>query len=223
MSNGARSPAARGSDPAARSGARQWWLRTLLVVSAPRPVFVALRDDSAGGAADRAEPVLAIVLLAGIALVLSTSTAAHLLDDNDYDGLLVAVWSFLAGSLYGAVAYWLFGAVLHGAVRALGSHGSFRRSRHVLAFAAVPLALSLVLLPAKLALFSADVFHRGGADSGAAGRVFEVLQLGFVVWAAVLLLIGVRAVHGWSVGRASGALAIAVAAAAALTLAASFL
>ena len=52
----------------------------------------------------RSEPVLLIVWLAGMAYVLSTATAAHLMDDHDYDGLLVAVWTFLAGGLFGGLA-----------------------------------------------------------------------------------------------------------------------
>ncbi len=111
---------------------RDWWLRALLVLQRPRPVFVALRDDSKEAASDRAEPVLAIVLLAGIATVLSTRTAGTLMDDGSYDGLLVAIWAFLAGSIYGAFGYFAFGALLHGGVKALGSQGSYRRARHVL-------------------------------------------------------------------------------------------
>src|SRR5262249_19798031 len=83
------------------SGTRDWWLRTAPVLQAPRPVFRALRDDSAQAAADRAEPVLLVILLAGAVGVLSTSTAGRLMDDPDYDGLLVAVWTFIGGSLYG--------------------------------------------------------------------------------------------------------------------------
>ena len=72
---------------ARRQGAvPRWWLRTVLVLQSPRAVFVALRDDSPEAASNRAEPVLLIVLLAGIAFVLSTRTAAHLMDDHDYDG-----------------------------------------------------------------------------------------------------------------------------------------
>ena len=135
---------------------RDWWLRTLLVLQRPRPVFVALRDDSKESLADRAEPVLAIVLLAGIAIVLSTSTAGHLIDDASYDGLLLAVWAFIAGGLYGVFGYFAFGALLYGGVKLLGSQGTYRRARHVLAFAAVPIALSLVLWPVKLAVYGDD-------------------------------------------------------------------
>jgi len=46
---------------------RDWWLRTLLVLQRPRPVFVALREDDPDAVAERAEPVLLIVWLAGIA------------------------------------------------------------------------------------------------------------------------------------------------------------
>ena len=47
---------------------RDWWLRTLLVLQRPRPVFVALRDDTREAAGDRSEQVLLIVLLADAVL-----------------------------------------------------------------------------------------------------------------------------------------------------------
>jgi len=184
---------------------RDWWLRTLLVLQRPRPVFVALRDTSSESVSERAEPVLAIVLLAGIALVLQTTTAAHLLDSNDYDAVLVAIWAFLAGSLYGGVGYWIAGAFLYWGCRLLGSQGDFRRARHVLAFAVVPIALSLVLWPVKLALYGEDVFRSGGSDTGAGAHVFTALELACDLWAAVLLVIGVRSVHGWTWSRALAA------------------
>jgi hypothetical protein len=189
---------------------RDWWLRALLVLQRPRPVFVALRDESKEALGDRAEPVLALVLLSGIAAVLATKTASQLMDDGSYDGLLVAVWAFLAGGIYGIAGYFLFGAVLHGGVKALGSQGTYRRSRHVLAFAAAPIALSLVLWPVKLALYGDDLFRSGGSDHGAGLQVFWALQLAAIVWFAALLVIGVRAVHGWTWGRAAAACALAV-------------
>lgn len=202
---------------------RDWWLRTLLVLQHPRPVFAALRDDTREAAADRSEPVLLVVLLAGIATVLATSTAAHLNDDGSYDGILIAVWAFLAGSLYGLFGYYAFGAVLHGGVKALGSQGSYRRSRHVLAFAVVPVALSLVVWPVKLALYGTDWFHTGGRDTGGGGITFDLIQFACFLWAAALLVVGVRGVHGWTWARAAGACALAVAAPIVLALALSSL
>jgi hypothetical protein len=187
-------------------------------VQAPRAVFAALRDDSPEAAGDRAEPVLAIILLAGIAGVLSTRTAGRLMDDSDYDALLVAVWAFIAGSIYGATGYWLIGGLLHRGAMAFGSAGSYRRARHVVAFAAVPIAFSLVLLPVKLAVYGSDVFRSGGGDSGTGGKVFAALQLAFFVWAAALLLVGMRSVHGWSWGRSGAAMAAAAALPAAITV-----
>ncbi len=187
---------------------RDWWIRTILVLSSPRAVFVALRDDSNESAALRSEPVLLVVWLAGIAFVLSTKTAAHLMDGTDgYDPLIVAVWTFLAGGLFGGVLYWFLGGVLHRVAIRLGSQGSYRRARHVLAFAAVPIALSLALWPVKLAAYGSALFHEGGPDSGTGGKVFEALGIAFLVWSACLLILGVRAVHGWSWGRALAAAA----------------
>ncbi len=158
------------------------------------------------------------MLLSGVAFALSSSAAAHLLDDSDYDGLLVCVWVFLAGAISGAFAYWLLGAVLHGSLRLLGSHGSFRRSRHLLAFAAVPIVCSLLLWPVELALYGEKLFRGGGAAAGGGRTVFGALALAFALWAAWLLVVGVRAVHGWSWARAALAVAAPLAVAAALLL-----
>lgn len=190
---------------------RDWWLRTLLVLQRPKPVFVALRDESPESLSDRSEQVLLVVMLAGIASVLSTRTGGRLMDSSDYDGLLVAVWAFLAGSLYGVVAYFLFGGFLYWASKLLGSQGTYRRSRHVLAFAAVPLAVSLAVWPVKLVLYGDDLFRSGGGDSGLGGEIFSAIDLVFVGWSVALLVIGVRSVHGWTWPRAGAATALAVA------------
>lgn len=192
------------------SAVRDWWLRTLLVLQRPRPVFVALREDSKEAAGDRAEPVLLIVLLAGIAGVLTTSTAAHLMDDSSFDDGVTAIWAFIVGLIYGAFGYFVIGALLHWSGRAFGSQGSYRRARHVLAFAAVPVALSLVLWPVKLSLYGTDWFRTGGRDTGGGGAVFDALTYAFFVWAAVLLVIGVRSVHGWTWSRALATTALAI-------------
>jgi hypothetical protein len=190
---------------------RDWWLRTLLVLQRPRPVFVALRDDGTEATADRAEPVLLIVVLAGIAGVLTTGTAAHLMDDSSYDGWLTAIWAFLGGSIQGFFSYFVIGWFLYRGAKALGSQGTYRRARHVLAYACVPIALSLVLWPVKLSLYGSDWFRTVGRDTGLGGGIFDVLTYACFAWALVLLVIGVRSVHGWTWGRALGALGIAAA------------
>ena len=189
---------------------RDWWLRTLLVLQRPKPVFQALRDDSKEAAGDRSEQVLLIVWLAGIAGVLTTGAAASLMDDFNYTPIVVAIWAFIAGGIYGVFGYFFFGALLYAGVRAFGSQGSYRRARHVLAFAAVPLALSLVLWPVKLALYGGDWFRTGGRDTGTGGLVFDLLTYAFFLWAAVLLVAGVRAVHHWPWTRALAACVLAI-------------
>lgn len=186
---------------------RDWWLRTLLVLQHPRPVFVALRDESRESLSDRAEPILAIVILAGMAAALDSATAAHLMDPNidpssTVDGVDMAIWVFLAGSLSGVFGYFTLGGLLHLGARLLGSQGNYRRNRQIVAFAVVPVALSLILWPVKLALYGWDVFKTGGSDAGAGSHVFAVLEVAFVVWAAALLVIGIRSVHGWTWQRA---------------------
>src|SRR4051794_683057 len=90
---------------------KEWWLRTLLVLQAPRATFAALRDDSDDAAEARQEPMLAISILAGISVVLGTSAAARIFDDYEITGLLIAVWAFVAGAIYGVVTYFVVGAL----------------------------------------------------------------------------------------------------------------
>jgi hypothetical protein len=188
---------------------RQWWLRVLAVLSSPRAVFVALREASQEELDARSEPVLALVLLAGMAGVLATSTAAELADDPELDAILIAIWTFIFGGIYGFVGYFVIGAALYLGARAMGGLGDFRRARHVVAFAAAPLALSLVVLwPLEIAVFGSDLFESGGDDSGTARTIFSALELGFALWAAALLLLGVRAVHGWTWSRSLAALGL---------------
>jgi hypothetical protein len=189
-------------------GERDWWLRALLMLQSPRPVFAALRDDSDEAASARQEPLVAIVGLAGISLVLGTTIAGRLLDDPEYDGLLIAVWAVVAGGIHGVLAYFLVGAAVYLGASFAGGLGSYRRARHVLGFAAVPLALSLVVWPVRVALFGSDAFRTGGSDTGAANTVFEALEIGFLLWALALLVIGTRMVHGWSWARTLAATAL---------------
>ena len=68
-------PVAAPAQPASLE--REWLLRALLVLQAPRAVFSALHDDSDDAAHARQEPILALTWLAGIAGVLVTSVARH--------------------------------------------------------------------------------------------------------------------------------------------------
>ncbi|MGH3071685.1 MAG: Yip1 family protein [Gaiellaceae bacterium] len=188
---------------------REWWLRVPAVLLSPRAVFTALRNEEREDLEARSEPVLALTCLAGIAVALGTGAAETLYDHPDYDAALVAVWAVIAGGFTAFAGYFVVGGALYLGARGLGGEGTFRRARHVLAFAVAPLALSLLVLwPVRLAAFGTDLFRRGGSDEGDAGRVFDALELGFALWAALLLLVGVRAVHGWTWPRSLGALGL---------------
>jgi hypothetical protein len=200
---------ARRAAPADQSE-RAWWLRILVVLQAPRAVFTALRDDSEDAAASRQEPVTALVILAGIAAVLAAPTTGTIMDDYAVDGTAVAIILFLAGGSYGLVVYWLAGAVLYFACEHFGSRGSYRRSRHLLGYASTPVIVTLLAIwPVRLALYGSDVFKTGGTDEGLGGHVFAGLELAFIAWAVVLLVIGVQAVHGWRWGKTAAASAVA--------------
>jgi hypothetical protein len=201
---------------------RAWWLRTLLVLQAPAAVFGALRDDSDEAAEARQEPVTAIVFLAGVAAALVAARSSTLLNDPDFDNTLVAVWVIAAGGVQGLFAYFILGGALFAGLSAVGDPGRYRHARHLLAFAAVPLTLSLLVVwPVRLALYGGDVFRSGGSDHGAGATALDVLEAALYLWAAGLLLLGVRVVYGWSWGRSLAAFGMTIAVVVALAFAIS--
>jgi hypothetical protein len=193
------------------SAEKAWWLRSLLVLQAPRAVFAALRDESDEDQDARAEPLVLIGFLAGIGAVLGTNVAGRLLDDPGGGLLVVAAWAVFAGAMYGVVTVFAGGLVLRWAEKRLGGAGSWRLSRHLFGFALAPLALGLVVLwPVRIALYGDDVFRRGGADSDATGaRLLDSLWISCGLWFLALLVVGLRTVHDWSWARSLAACALA--------------
>jgi hypothetical protein len=202
--------AATAESPHTSALERSWWLRAPAVLVAPRAVFVSLRDESDQAVEARQEPITAIAGLAGIAGVLASPVARHLLNDSSNSVSLIPVWAFLGGMFYAVAFYWLGGALVFGAARRLGGLGSYRRARHLLTLSAAPLALSLFTVwPLRIAIYGENLFRTGGTDWGPGDRIFGgVLYFAFA-WSAVLLVVGVRAVHGWSWGRSLATVGLA--------------
>ena len=180
------------------------------VLVAPRPVFVALRDESREDMEARSEPVLALTSLAGIAAALGSSTARTLYDNPEYDALLVAVWAVIAGGFIAFAGYFIVGGALYLGARGLGSEGTFRRARHVLALrarAGRALALRRLAAPARGVRHRrlpprrrrrrrrGDLSSTRSRSASPPGRPCSSL-------------VGVRAVHGWTWWRSLAALAL---------------
>jgi hypothetical protein len=191
---------------------RSWWLRAPAVLVAPRAVFASLRDESDEAVDARQEPLMTIAGLAGIAGVLGTPVARTMLNDASMSVSLIPVWAFFGGAVYALAVYWLGGGLLYGAARRFGGLGSYVRARHLLALAGAPLALGLLTLwPLRIAIYGEDLFRTGGNDWGPGDRIFGGLLYGAFAWCAILLVVGVRSVHGWSWGRSLATVGLAAA------------
>jgi hypothetical protein len=190
---------------------RSWWLRAPAVLVAPRAVFASTRDESEEAVEGRQEPLSALIGLAAIAGVLATPVARGILNSGG-SWLVLSIWAFFGGSAYGIAVYWVGGGLLHGAARRLGGLGSYRRARHVLALASAPVALTLFTVwPIRIAIYGEFLFHTGGRDYGPGDRTFGGLVYAAFAWSAVLLVVGVRSVHGWSWARSLATVALAAA------------
>jgi hypothetical protein len=186
------------AQPTTSSLERDWWLRLAVVFTAPTHVFAWLRDDTDEAAHARQEPVLLVGFLAAAAGVLTSGGISHALDDFGLDGIDLAVVVLFATLIYGIVGYFAFGALVYIGEQLADGLGSYRRARHILAFACAPLALSLILWPVRLALYGEDNFRSGGSDTGTGGSLFEGIEAAVVVWCFALVVLGIRTANGWS-------------------------
>jgi len=198
-----------GSDDA-QVRVRRWWRLVPRVLTRPTDVFVALRDDDETDVDARSEPILAIVIVAGMAGILLTPAWGTLLDEESLDWIVLAVVTFIGGLFYGAAGYFLLGFVAWIGVRAVGLDTRGRNARQLVGFAALPLALSIVVtLPAVVLAFGYDWFRTGGSDDGS-GRVIVVsVGLAFALWSLGLLALGLRTTFELPWRGVAGALALA--------------
>ena len=180
------------------------------LLTRPGETFRALRETDQADVEARSEPILAIVILAGMAGVVLTPAWGTLLDDGSVDGLVVAVVTFIGGLFYGAAGYFLVGLAVWLGVRGMGSGESFRLARQLVGFSALPLALSIaVTLPVALLAFGGDWFRSGGSDEGAGRWLVVGLGLAALAWTGGLLALGLRATFRLPWRGVVGALALA--------------
>jgi hypothetical protein len=166
-------------------GEREWWLRAAVVLWEPRTVFGAMHAD---GGDERQQPAVAIVALAGLFAVLSTPRFAGFLDEPEVDGVAVAAFAFVGAAAYAFVGYFVLSAALK-----LATGAPFGLVRHVVAYAAAPLVLGLLVLwPVRSAAHGSDLFRAGGSDGGADGTAFALAELGCALWSVGLLVAGAR-------------------------------
>ena len=198
-----------GSD-AAQLRVRRWWRLVPRVLTRPVEVFVALREDDETDVEARSEPILAIVIVAGMAGILLTPAWGTLLDEETLDWLVLAVVTFIGGLLYGAAGYFLLGLVVWLGARGVGVDTRARKARQVVGFAALPLALSIVItLPAIVLAFGSDWFRTGGSDSRTGRIVVVSVGLAFALWSLGLLAVGLRTTFELPWRGVIGALALA--------------
>ena len=196
---------------AGEGATREWWRRVPRILTAPRSVFAALADTDDVDVDARAEPVLALTILAGMAAVLITPAWGRVMDDSTVDALVVVVLTFVGGVLYGSAGYFLLGLALWLGAKAVGVEAPFRIARQLVGFAALPLALSLaVVVPAIVVGFGEDWFRSGGADDTGDGRtIVTATGLAFAAWSLGLVAVGLRATFRLPWQGVAGALLLA--------------
>ena len=195
---------------AGEAAARAWWRRVPQVLTAPQSVFAALADTDDLDVDARSEPVLLIVILGGMAAIILTPAWGTVMDDGTVDGLVLVVLTFIGGLFYGTAGYFLLGLALWLGAKGVGVEAPFRIARQVVAFAAVPIALStLVVVPLIAFRFGWDWFRTTGSDTGTGRDVVVGIGLGFMAWSAALVALGLRTTFRLPWRGVAGALLLA--------------
>jgi hypothetical protein len=212
-----------GSD-AAQTKVLRWWRLVPRVLTRPTEVFVALREDDETDVEARSEPILAIVIVAGMAGILLTPAWGTLLDEESLDWIVLAVVTFIGGLLYGAAGYFLLGFVVWLGARGVGLDTPSRPARQLVGFSAFPFALSIMItLPAIVLAFGSDWFRTGGSDDGTGRVVVISVGLAFALWSLWLLALGLRTTFELPWRGVIGALALAAVVVAAVAVVPSVL
>jgi Yip1-like protein len=194
----------------ARLAERAWWRRVPRLLTSPREVFRALREDDDTDVEARSEPILAIVLVAGTAGILLTPAWGTLLDDQSLDWLVLCVITFIGALFYGTAGYFLLGFAVWVGARGVGLDTRARPARQLVAFSALPFALSvLVTLPAILLGFGYDWFRTGGSDAGTGRAAVLLVALALMIWSVALLALGLRTTFRLPWRGVAGVLALA--------------
>ena len=180
-----------GSDEA-QAHVRRWWRLVPRILTRPTEVFVALRDDEEVDVDARSEPILAIVIVAGMAGILLTPAWATLIDDESLDWIVIAVITFIGGLFYGAAGYFLLGA-RRVAGRARGRSRGSRAGRPGRSSASPPCrsrSRSSSPCPRCSSPSATTGFSTGGSDDGT-GRIV-VLSIATRARALVARVAGAR-------------------------------
>jgi len=118
------------------------------------------------------------------------------------------------GVVLGLVGAPLLALLVHGLARAMGSRSRFRNSFGYLAYAMVPVVISLVIvLPLELMTFGMYLFT-SNPDPYVIKPVSYIMLVGFDIllggWTVVLSVIGTSVVHSLPTGKSAGLVVVAL-------------
>ncbi len=195
---------------AGEAAARAWWRRLPKVLTTPRGVFAALAETDDLDVDARSEPVLLIVILAGMASIILTPAWGTVMDDGTVDGLVLVVLTFVGGLFYGAAGYFLLGLALWLGAKGVGVEAPFKIARQLVAFAAVPIALSaVVVVPVIVFRYGWDWFRTTGSDTSGERDAVVGVGLAFMAWSVGLVALGLRTTFRLPWRGVAGALLLA--------------
>lgn len=152
--------------------------------------------------------VLVLAALAGVSQMLNRASIKSLGDTLSTPVILLA--ALLLGPLFGIVALYIGGALIAWTGKWIGGSAPASHIRTALAWGNLPIAASLVVWVADLALFGHDNFTTAKPRLQAShGLSFLLMLSGLVsavlgIWAIVLMVKGVGEVQGFSAWKALG-------------------
>jgi len=182
-----------------RKNLSDWEIFTKIWFS-PRKVFRDINDRSYG----KYVPIL--LVLAGISSAFDQAISKDLGDKMPLLGVLGIC--IIGGGLLGWIGLAIYAALVSWTGKWLKGKGKERSILRIMAYASIPLAVSLICLIPQIGIHGNEIFESVDEYTAAPGLVLTIvfwlsLLLGVVlgIWALVLSIVGISEVQKFSIGK----------------------
>lgn len=149
--------------------------------------------------------VYTLAALTGVCQTLERASTRHMGDEMSLAAVLGIV--ALAGPISGVIAWYISSALIGWTGKWVGGVASYQQVRAAVAWSALPLIASLLLLAPELWFYGKELFTSHTPeidDSPYLYLLFIALEFGLAMWTLVLFLKMLGQVQGFSAWRALG-------------------
>lgn len=168
--------------------------------TSPRRIFRFIED------AAYEKHLILLMVLAGIGRTFDRATMKDMGDKYPLEAVIL--FCILGGIAFGWISFYIYGGLLRWTGTWIGGRAGFKSILRVLVYGNIPIVCTLVLLFIQIGIYGEALFQSDGdlVSAGIGGNITfwgsMIVELMFIIWAVVLIVIGLSEVQGFSVWKA---------------------